>query len=64
MSQSLRGEQTMIDAAADRFERQWHASPDRPRLEDCKDDVEPGGRARLLEELVRVECELRRAGTA
>ncbi len=62
MSQSRRGEQTWIDAAADRFERQWNTGPDRPRIEDCLADVDESRRARLLEELVRVECELRRAG--
>ncbi len=61
MSQSLRGEQTWIDAAADRFERQWNAGPDRPRIEDCLEVAEPNQRAQLLEELVRVECEIRRA---
>ncbi len=61
MSQSLRGEQTWIDAAADRFERQWNAGPDRPSIEDCLDQAEPNQRAQLLAELVRVECELRRA---
>ncbi len=61
MSQSLRGEQTWIDAAADRFEREWHSGPDRPHIEDCLDETEPNRRAELLEELVRVECELRRA---
>ncbi len=59
MSQSLRGEQTWIDAAADRFERQWNAGHDRPRIEDCLEEDEPNQRAQLLEELVRVECELR-----
>ena len=62
MSQSRRGEQTWIDAAADRFERQWHTGPDRPRIEGCLAEADPNRRARLLEELVRVECELRRAG--
>ncbi len=62
MSQSRRGEQTWIDAAADRFERQWNWGPDRPRIEDRLAAADPNRRARLLEELVRVECELRRAG--
>ncbi|MGA2706085.1 MAG: hypothetical protein ABSH35_34015 [Isosphaeraceae bacterium] len=61
MSQSRRGEQTWIDAAADRFERQWNTGPDRPRIEDCLADADESGRAHLLAELVRVECELRRA---
>jgi len=62
MSQSRRGEQTWIDAAADRFERQWNTGPDRPRIEEFLDEVDHSRRARLLEELVRVECELRRTG--
>ncbi len=62
MSHSLRGEQTWLDAAADRFERQWNTGPDRPRIEDCLAEEEPSRRAHLLEELVRVECEMRRAG--
>jgi hypothetical protein len=35
MNPSRRGEQTWIDAAADRFEREWNTGPDRPRIEDC-----------------------------
>ncbi len=62
MSQSRRGEQTWIDAAADRFERQWNTGPDRPRIEDFLADADDNGRAHLIEELVRVERELRRAG--
>ena len=62
MSQPLRGEQTWIDAAADRFERRWNTGPDRPRIEDFLAGTDPSQRARLLEELVRVECERRRAG--
>ncbi len=62
MSPSRRGEQTWIDAAADRFEQAWNSGQDRPRIEDCLGNVDQAGRARLLEELVRVECELRRAG--
>jgi hypothetical protein len=62
MSHPLGGERTWIDEAADRFERQWKTGPDRPHIEDCLADVGDGRRAPLLEELVRVECELRRAG--
>ena len=61
MSQPLGGEQTWIDAAADQFERDWKSGPDRPRIEDCLDEADEGRRASLIEELVRVECELRRA---
>jgi hypothetical protein len=61
MSQSRRGEQTWIDAAADRFERQWNTGPDRPQIEGFLANTDESGRARLIEELVRVECELRRA---
>ncbi len=61
MRQYRRGEQTWIDAAADRFERQWNTGPDRPRIEDCLAEADVSRRAQLLEELVRVECELRRA---
>jgi len=48
-----------INAAADRFERAWKVSP-RPRLEDYLAEVAEPRRTRLLEELLRVECELRR----
>ncbi len=64
MRQYRRGEQTWIDAAADRFERQWNTGPDRPSIEDRLAEADPNRRARLLEELIRVECELRRADGA
>jgi hypothetical protein len=54
MSQSLRGEQTWIDVAADRFEQQWNTGLDRPQIEDFLADADGNGRAHLLEELVRV----------
>ena len=60
MSQSRRGEQTWIDAAADRFEREWFDGPDRPHIEDFLAGADENARAHLIEELVRVECELRR----
>jgi hypothetical protein len=44
MSQSRRGEQTLIDAAAARFERQWNTGPDRPRIEDCLAEADPNRR--------------------
>ncbi len=62
MSQSRRGEQTWIDGAADRFEQQWTSGPQKPLIEDFLQEAEPSHTAELLEELVRVECELRRAG--
>ncbi len=61
MSQSLRGEQTWIDAAADRFEREWNTGPDRPHIEDFLANAGGNSRSHLLQELVRVECGLRRA---
>ncbi len=48
-----------INDAADRFERAWKAEP-RPRIEDYLAEAGPEMRAALLEELLRVELELRR----
>src|SRR5262249_5395919 len=48
-----------INDAADRFERAWKQGP-RPRIEDYLAEAEPGLRAALLPELLRVERELRR----
>ncbi len=48
-----------INDDADRFERAWKAGP-RPRIEDYLAEAEPELRPALLEELVRVERELRR----
>jgi tRNA A-37 threonylcarbamoyl transferase component Bud32 len=53
------GERTWIDEAADRFERQWEAGRG-PRIEDYLAAESGPRRARLLEELLRVERELRR----
>jgi WD40 repeat protein len=50
---------TWINAAADRFERAWKQGP-RPRIEDYLAEVDEARRPRLLEELLRVEIELRR----
>jgi hypothetical protein len=50
---------TRFNAAADRFERAWKQGP-RPRIEDYLAEVHEQRRPRLLEELLRVECELRR----
>ena len=53
---------TWINAAADRFERAWKAG-ERPRIEDSLAEADESRRPRLLEELLRVEIELRhRAG--
>ncbi len=50
---------TWINAAADRFERAWKQGT-RPRIEDYLAEVEESQRPALLEELLRVELELRR----
>jgi WD40 repeat protein/tRNA A-37 threonylcarbamoyl transferase component Bud32 len=50
---------TWINAAADRFERAWKQGP-RPRIEEYLAEADPGLRPALLEELLRVELELRR----
>jgi WD40 repeat protein len=50
---------TWINAAADRFERAWNQGT-RPRIEDYLAEVEESQRPALLEELLRVELELRR----
>jgi serine/threonine protein kinase len=62
MSSLPSGERTWIDKAADRFEQQCTSGAQRPRIEDLLGEADPDQRARLLGELVRVECELRRAG--
>jgi serine/threonine-protein kinase len=65
MSSLPSGERTWVDEAADRFEQQWTSGLQRPLIEDFLAELEAraedGQRAHLLEELVRVECELRRA---
>ena len=50
---------TWINAAADRFERAWKQGT-RPRIEDYLAELEDSRRPALLEELLRVELELRR----
>ncbi len=50
---------TWINAAADRFERAWKQGP-RPRIEEYLAEADPGLLPALLEELLRVELELRR----
>ena len=59
MSQTQVGERTWIDERADRFERDWKGGGERPRIEDYLADDPPPRRARLLQELLRVERELR-----
>jgi serine/threonine-protein kinase len=61
MSPVQAGDRTWIDEAADRFEGDWKRGPGRPRIEDYLADRPGPGRAPLLEELMRVERELRRA---
>ncbi len=60
MSPVQTGERTWIDEVADRFERDWTAGSHRPRIEDYLGEAGPR-RATLLEEMVRVERELRRS---
>ena len=59
MSEIPTSDWTWINAAADRFERAWHQGT-RPRIEDHLAEVEELQRPALLEELFRVELELRR----
>jgi WD40 repeat protein len=53
------GERSWIEEQADRFERAWRAGQ-QPRIEDYLAGVVEPRRSRLLEELLRVEDELRR----
>ena len=59
MSEIPTSDWTWINAAADRFERAWNQGT-RPRIEDYLAEVEESQRPALLEELLRVELELRR----
>src|SRR5262249_11348297 len=59
MSHTQVGERTWIDEVADRFERHWKQGGERPRIEDYLADEPAPRRAPLLEELIRVERELR-----
>ncbi len=59
MSETPSSDWTWINAAADRFERAWKQGP-RPRIEDYLAEVEESRQPVLLEELLRVELELRR----
>jgi serine/threonine-protein kinase len=60
MSQPLTGERTWIDEAADRFESDWKQGGDRPRIEDFLVQEDGPRRSLLLQELLRVERELRK----
>ena len=59
MSETPTSDWTWINAAADRFERAWKQGT-RPRIEDYLTEVDESQRPALLEELLRVELELRR----
>ncbi len=59
MSEIPSSDWTWINAAADRFERAWKQGP-RPRIGDYLAEVDEHQRAALREELLQVECELRR----
>jgi len=61
MSLAQTGERTWIDEAADRFESDWKRGGDRPRIEDFLAEEAGPRRALLLQELLRVECELRKS---
>jgi hypothetical protein len=63
MSHTEVGERTWIDERADQFERDWRHGGERPRIEEYLADEPAPRRTRLLQELVRVEREVRqRAG--
>jgi len=59
MSEVATGDWTWINAVADRFERAWKHGL-RPRIEDFLAEVAESRWPPLLEELLRVEGELRR----
>jgi len=56
MSQISTADWTWVNAAADRFERDWKAGA-RPKIEDYLAEVDDSRRTPLLEELLRVEIE-------
>src|SRR5206468_7947646 len=58
MGDVRRGDETWIDERADRCEQAWRAG-ERPRIGDFLGDAEGPMRDRLIEELVRVERQLR-----
>src|SRR5271157_5675744 len=53
------GDWSWVHAAAERFERAWKKGP-HPRIEDFLAEVDESRWPPLLEELIRVESELRR----
>jgi hypothetical protein len=59
MGETPRSDWTWINAAADRFERAWKQGT-RPRIENYLAEVDEPRRVALLDELLRVELELRR----
>jgi hypothetical protein len=61
MSSIPSGERTWIDDAAYRFEQERTSGPQNPLTEDFLAEADEDHHTHLLEELVRVECELRRA---
>ncbi|HKI20930.1 MAG TPA: hypothetical protein VKA15_23765, partial [Isosphaeraceae bacterium] len=61
MSHSQTGERTWIDEAADRFESDWKQGGNRPRIEDFLAQEAGPRRTMLLQELLRVERELRKS---
>jgi serine/threonine-protein kinase len=61
MSHSQTGDRTWIDEAADRFEFDWKRGGDRPRIEDFLAQEAGPRRSLLLQELLRVERELRKS---
>ena len=61
MGESQATDRTWIDEVADRFELAWNCCQ-QPRIEDYLDKAQGASRPRLLEELIRVERELREVG--
>lgn len=59
------GDRTWLDHLADQFGRAWKRGGERPRIEDFLADAAEPRRALLVQELIRVERELRKqAGEA
>jgi hypothetical protein len=59
MGQAQTGERTWLDERADRFEHEWKEGDERPRIEDNLAGQNRAARRLLLEELLRMERELR-----
>jgi hypothetical protein len=59
MSHADVGDRTWIDERADRFESDWERGGPRPRIEDFLDGESGPRRGALLQDLLRVERELR-----